>query len=99
MTVKISKRAKAKEDLLGIWHYTAGRWGEDQADRYLDLLDHAIAGLRDNPRLGADYGHVRSGYRRLKAGSHSIFYKFDAAGVEIVRVLHVRMDVDDGLGG
>jgi plasmid stabilization system protein ParE len=32
-----------------------------------------------------------AGYRRFEEGSHVLFFKFDAAGMLVVRVLHKRM--------
>lgn len=37
--------------------------------------------------------HIRSGYRRFAVGSHLIFFRHrEDSQIEIVRVLHRRMD-------
>jgi len=37
----------------------------------------------------------RAGYRKLAAGSHVLFYRVMSEGdIDVVRVLHRRMDVD-----
>lgn len=41
-----------------------------------------------------DAGHVRPGYRKALSGRHVLFYRQGAQGVEVVRILHQRMDVD-----
>lgn len=87
-------RPLAEADLIGIWRYTAGQWGEAQTDAYLDEIDAILQRIGDNPLVGSDCSHVRPGYRKAAAGSHRIFYRYDAETVEIVRVLHARMDVD-----
>lgn len=89
---EIVRLPEARRDLIEIWLYSAEKWDEDQADRYLRQLDHAIQQLAANPFLGSDCGHVREGYRRFAAGSHRIFYRFDSERVEVVRVLHSKMD-------
>lgn len=44
------------------------------------------------PQLGPDCGDIRDGYRRIGVGSHLIFYRHDAVALDVVRVLHQRMD-------
>ncbi|WP_106638878.1 type II toxin-antitoxin system RelE/ParE family toxin [Allosphingosinicella vermicomposti] len=87
-------RPLAEADLIGIWRYTAGQWGEAQADTYLDEIDAILQHIKSNPLIGSDCGDVRPGYRKAAAGSHRIFYRCDAETVEVVRILHARMDVD-----
>jgi toxin ParE1/3/4 len=67
----IAKHPRARRDLIEIWNYTAEHWGEEQADRYVRLINHAIQRLRDNPSIGSDCGHVRPGLRRYPAGAPS----------------------------
>lgn len=87
----------AKADLSAIWDYTAERWGVAQAESYVRQLQVAIAALATNPRLGSPADHVRPGYRRHRNGSHLIFYRQQADMIEIVRILHERMDVAERL--
>lgn len=97
MRLKVSQAAA--DDLESIWSYTVEHWSMEQADRYanqiLDGFDHI---LRD-PAIGKDFGHVRKDYRGLKVGAHVIFYRTDEAAnaIEIIRVLHGRMDLEDRL--
>ncbi|WP_436414263.1 type II toxin-antitoxin system RelE/ParE family toxin [Petrimonas sp.] len=53
--------------------------------------------MADNPTSGRDYGHVRKGYFRTKVKSHYIFYKVRKNGVEIIRILHQKMDIESQL--
>lgn len=90
----------AKEDLKSIGRYTADTWGREQRNRYLALLDASMHDLADNPRLGRDCGEIRAGYRRYRVGKHVLFYRqLDPDRIEIVRVLHERMDVETRLSG
>jgi toxin ParE1/3/4 len=88
---------RARDDLLGIWLYTAERWGSEQANAYLDRLDAGIARLRDNPLAGTDFSSLREGYRRFAVERHRIFYVVSDERIEIVRILHERMDVEPHL--
>ena len=85
----------ARADLEEIWDYTAGRWDVDQAEEYLRGLQHASERAAANPRVGRACDEIRPGYRKLAAGSHTLYYRVSADGiVDVVRVLHERMDVD-----
>jgi toxin ParE1/3/4 len=88
----VSPRARA--DLEDIWDYTAERWGADQAEEYIRLLQRAIETIADDPRKGRSCDEVREGYRKYSAGSHMLLYREVDAGVDIVRVLHSRMDFE-----
>lgn len=85
----------AQADLEQIWDYTYDRWGVDHAEEYLREVQRAIERAAANPRIGRDCGEIRPGYRKLAAGSHTLFYRVSAEGViDVVRILHQRMDVD-----
>ena len=84
----------ARTDLENIWLYTAERWSIDQADHYHNLLIDGIESLVGAAHRVIAIDHIRPGYRRLNAESHVIFYRTAGAGVEVVRILHGRMDFD-----
>jgi toxin ParE1/3/4 len=44
--------------------------------------------------LGQECPNVRSGYYKNACGSHVLFYRLTAEGVDIVRILHERMDFE-----
>lgn len=85
----------ARADLEQIWDYTLERWGAQQAEDYLRDLVAGIERASANPLIGRACDDIRPGYRKLPAGSHVVFYRTTAEGVvDVVRVLHRRMDVD-----
>ena len=88
MISNILFKPKAKEDLIGIWLYSFQKWGEEQADAYLDELEHRINQLQDNPRLGRARDEVREGYRSLAINQHVVLYRIDTDAIRIIRVLH-----------
>jgi toxin ParE1/3/4 len=84
----------ARADLGEIWDYTAGRWGTEQAERYVRDITEACQALADERREGRSIDDVRPGYFKLAVGSHFLFYRFtDARVVDVVRILHQRMDI------
>jgi toxin ParE1/3/4 len=85
----------AQLDLEQIWDYTCDRWDADQAEEYLRELQRTIERAAANPRIGRVCDEVRPGYYKLAAGSHMLFYRVIADDlIDIVRILHQRMDVD-----
>ncbi|MGJ8732450.1 MAG: type II toxin-antitoxin system RelE/ParE family toxin [Cellulophaga sp.] len=82
------------EDLENIWIYTFKKWTKEQADRYYDLIMAEIDFISDNYLIGKSAEQTRKNYRVTKIKSHLIFYrKVENEIVEIVRILHQRMDI------
>jgi toxin ParE1/3/4 len=91
---RISK--KAIEDLENIWTYTLHKWSVEQADRYYNLIINEIEFLSKNFLTGKPMDHIKSGYRASIIKSHLIFYrKSNDNRIEIIRILHQRMDVEN----
>ncbi|MFT5723720.1 MAG: toxin ParE1/3/4 [Bacteroidia bacterium] len=89
---RISK--ETLKDISNIWVYTLNKWSKKQADRYFALIIDEIEFITDNYLAGRPIDHIRKNYRVTKIKSHLIFYrKVDTDIVEIVRILHQRMDV------
>lgn len=86
---RLSRRAEG--DLLSIGAYTLRTWGEEQAIRYIGDLEACCRMLADNPALGRTCGDVRPGLRRMESGRHVVFYREDAGGILVSRILHQRM--------
>lgn len=75
----------AKADLKEIARFTQNRWGREQRNLYLQMLDVSFQQLADNPLKGKDCSDIRIDYRKLNAGSHVIFYRQNRADmIEIV---------------
>lgn len=85
---------EAINDLNKIWVYTLNKWSKVQADRYYDLIIAEIEFIADNYLIGKSAEQTRKNYRVTKIKSHLIFYrKVENDIVEIVRILHQRMDI------
>lgn len=81
----------ADVDLEQIARYTEKRWGYAQAEAYLLTFEAAFMNLAVYPDTGRPVLE-RAGYFRIESGSHVVFYRKQATGVLIVRVLHQRME-------
>lgn len=97
--MKYKLSVEATNDLEDIWLYTFKNWSVEQADRYFNLLMDEVEFISENPLTGKDYSHIREGYFRTRVKSHFIFYKTNADKniIEVVRVLHQQMDIDERL--
>lgn len=82
----------AHRDLSSIWDYTLERWDADQAELYVTEIGAAIERIADQPGRGRRCDEVREGYRCYGIGSHLIFYVNGEGGVNVIRILHQRMD-------
>jgi len=85
---------KAKSDLSDIWDYTLATWGAEQAEKYTRKLWADIQSLADNLATSVDISDVRGNYRKSITGSHVVFFKLTATGINVVRILHQKMDFD-----
>ena len=82
----------AQQDLSAIWDFTEERWDVRQAEISVREIQAAIERLAIDPRRGRSREEVRQGYFSHAIGSHTIFYLTQTDGVDIIRVLHQRMD-------
>jgi toxin ParE1/3/4 len=83
----------AKSDLEDIWPYAFQHCSMDQADRYHRDLISTIEALVRGAKTGRICA-VRDGCWRYVAGSHVIFYRETAQMLDVIRILHQRMDVE-----
>jgi toxin ParE1/3/4 len=88
-TYRLSRLAEA--ELLEIASYTLSTWGQDQAVRYIDGLEACCRQLVNQPEVGRACDQVRHGLRRMEHGRHVVFYRIEAQGILISRILHQRM--------
>ena len=83
----------AQADIEEIWDYTVSRWGEAQAERYTRDIQATCEALGNGALAGLSAEDIRAGYRKIAVGSHVMYYRERENRLEIVRILHRRMDV------
>lgn len=89
---------KAVEDLSKIWNYTYEFWSENQADNYYELIVKTCIELAETPALGKKYPEVSSEIFGFNSGKHIVFYrKVTTNEIEVLRILHGRMDLKNRL--
>lgn len=90
----------AQADLSDIWDYSARTWGTEQADRYILAIRDACKALAAGRKRGRPIDDIRPGYRKFAVQSHFLFYRVTDTGlIDVVRILHQRMDVVAHLKG
>lgn len=98
MKHRLAPRAAA--DLDDIWYYVATESGSlETADRLIDTITGRFLALARFPYLGRSReGDFGPGYRSLAVGEYVIVYCVENDGVQILRVVHGRRDLEKLLG-
>jgi toxin ParE1/3/4 len=89
---RLSPRAQA--DLEDIWDYTVERWGGRRAEAYIRQICGAVEALAATPGIARRCDEVRPGYWKHPVGSHVMFFRRHPNGIDVVRILHGRMDFE-----
>lgn len=89
---RISKQAI--QDLNEIWFYTYRNWSKDRADKYYQLILREIEFVVGHFSTAQSAEHLRKDYRKSRIKSHLIFFrKKEKDLIEVVRIVHHRMDI------
>ncbi|WP_320042106.1 type II toxin-antitoxin system RelE/ParE family toxin [uncultured Desulfobacter sp.] len=87
----------AKSDLIDIWNYTVETWGEKQAEKYLQDIEDKLNQLAANPGLGKQRPEIARGYYSFPVQKHIMFYLISDSYIDIIGILHGKMDIDKNL--
>ncbi len=90
MRVCISPAAEA--DLADIYDYSHATWGETQAATYVDTLVARFKWLAVNHLLWQARDDLRPGLYGRAEGKHLIVFRDGGDHLQVLRVLHQRMD-------
>ena len=84
---------KAVKDLDSIWLYTLDTWSEEQADFYYHEMLKTCQAIANHPiYLDREFKEIMPGLYGRRTNKHIVFYILVEDGVEIVRILHERMN-------
>lgn len=89
----VSMRPKARADLTDIWAYIA-QDSEKQADKFVDRIGRQLAKLARQPAIGRFRNDLMENLRSFPFEHYLFFYQINATGIDVVRVLHARRDID-----
>lgn len=90
---RIERRPKSRLDLIATYNYIADESGERRAERYLRRLNDAIGYLADQPLMGRARPELAEGIRSFPCDQHVLFYRPIEDGIELVRVVHAKLDL------
>lgn len=99
MSRRITKRPRAKRDLVGHFAYLAEHTSVEEARRFLKAVDTALELLLAMPEMGARWTSPLlrlSGVRRWSPRGykhHLLLYRPTRAGVELLHVYHSARDI------
>lgn len=91
-------RPEADADIEDIADYTIDQWGKVQARKYVAELRQAIEALGGTAERHPLSDQPFPGLRRMRSRHHLVYYLCDESHVDVLRVLHERMDASAQLG-
>lgn len=83
---------EAAKDFDDILLYSQELWGEEQADRYETSLTNAFERIESHIHIGQQRNELRRNVRSYHVEHHVIFYRLEDELVEVVRILHERVN-------
>lgn len=89
--------AAVRSDIKSIRRYTRKKWGAQKAAEYVLQIHKKLEMIRRRPLAGVPRPNAAKSYRAVIVGSHIIFYRLEPDMLEVVRVLHQRMDAQKHL--
>lgn len=88
----------AQSDIQSIWDYTIEEWSLGQAEKYIDGLFDCFDAIANSITQGKAVDYIRQGYRKAIYGRHIVFFRVgEDQIIEIIRVLHSSMDIENRL--
>ena len=92
MSRTIKLRPQARRDLKKIYIDSVERWGTSRAGQYIFDLEAAFLDLINGTKLSNDASDIKENLQSYQVVSHiAFFYKTDS-GLDVIRILHKRMD-------
>lgn len=91
---KLHLSVLAAEDLENILHFTLAKWGVIQFEKYLESFQQVFDSLLIDPRNFATYNRdeLFAGCKSIRSGHHVVFFRIIKKDIEIIRILHEKMD-------
>ncbi|MBR0966933.1 type II toxin-antitoxin system RelE/ParE family toxin [Bradyrhizobium diazoefficiens] len=87
------KAPQADQDLDSIWDFISSD-SIRAADKQIARRGEIFEMLLENPLAGRERRELRLGLRSFAVGNYVIFYVALPDGIEIVRVMHGRQDIN-----
>jgi toxin ParE1/3/4 len=95
---RLSFSRKAVADLDNIWDHTERHWGPDQALRYTEAIRDACLLMLGGSGKAGRYQLGNIAFLKLRVGLHLVFLAEGEDRLVVIRILHVRQDIEHELG-
>lgn len=89
-TVRFSPKAKA--DIDDIWNHSLKEWGVERAEAYIHTIRSVINLMDQFPAMAKNAENIRPGLLKYAVGSHVLFLRISDRSIDVVRILHQRID-------
>lgn len=93
MSITIRFTEAALNDLDGIREYTLSRWGEAQADKYIDQIDQSCARVALGEAVTKSYPGPSGEVLLCLCESHVVCAMKSDEALIVLAVLHQKMDI------
>lgn len=93
MPNKFRKLPQADLDLDSIWDFIAVD-DTQAAERLINRIGNVFQMLVENPLAGRERPELRKNLRSFPVGNYVVFYSPVSDGIEVVRVMNGRQDID-----
>jgi toxin ParE1/3/4 len=90
---KFRKLPQADLDLDSIWDFIAID-DIQAAERLINRIGKVFQMLVENPLAGRERPELRRNLRSFPVGNYVVFYSPVADGIEVIRVMNSRQDID-----
>ena len=91
---RVTRRPQVETDILEIWAYIAAD-SVEQADRWVDKLDKSLGLWSTQPMMGRERTELAPGLRSLPFGRYVVFFLPLEGGIDVVRVMHGSVDIEE----
>ena len=89
---------RAKSDLLQIYKSGVTAWGRNRANDYYDQITARLNEVAEFPDIGPNRPEISDDAQTLLVNKHILLYEASADQIHVLRVLHVRMDLEQNSG-
>ena len=83
---------EAEKDLEDIWLYSYETWSENQANRYIEILEDTFVRLSYMPEQARELLDFDPPVRIFPSTKHIIIYRIAGKAIVILRILGARQD-------
>ena len=91
---QIQIRPLAQSDLFEIWSYLS-QYSEEKANSLIAKFDLKFQLLAQSPQMGRSRPELLiEGLRSFPCDSYIIFYAPISEGIDVIRILHQRRDIE-----